>query len=180
MASHAATGCGDARGKTGDALSDGAIRLITCQHVLAKDQDPTNQHRRAVRVASSCLYSKRERANNDSTINCTCMSHQSQIVSHKEGVIVLEPIELIWSLARGQRRTTSGQRFSAGQVRDGSGMRGHGIALAIEKACPAKHDPSAGLQYLNKLPMMPPYWRLSCPASPKKRTDTCQRTIWTS
>ena len=37
MASHAATGCGNARGKTGDALSDGAIRLITCQHVLAKD-----------------------------------------------------------------------------------------------------------------------------------------------
>jgi hypothetical protein len=62
MASHAATGCGDARGKTGDALSDGAIRLITCQHVLAKDQDPTNPHRRAVRVASSGLHSKRERA----------------------------------------------------------------------------------------------------------------------
>jgi hypothetical protein len=36
------------------------------------------------------------------------MSHQSQIVSHIEGVIVLEPVERIKSLARGQRGTTSG------------------------------------------------------------------------
>jgi hypothetical protein len=172
MASHAATGCGDARGKTGDALSDGAIRLIKCQHVLAKDQDPTNQHRRAVRVASSGLHSKRERAHTIHPSIAPACPISRKLSYTSRGVIVLEPIERIRSLARGQRRTTSGQRFSAGQVRDGSGMRGHGIALALEKACPAKHGPSAGLPYLNELPMVPPTWRLGCPASPKKRTDT--------